>query len=79
MHISTINTDVEMVCGLDRATSPYRLVQSGDSGGPVVVNNGGTSASLAGIISGGTPSGTTVYFTHINRVVNTMGVAVAHY
>lgn len=79
VDICTNYTDGNMVCGLDRATAPYRLVQSGDSGGPVVVNNGGSSASLAGIISGGTSTGTTVYFTHINRVVNTMGVSVAHY
>jgi hypothetical protein len=34
---------------------------------------------MAGIISGGTASGTSVYFTHINRVVNTLGVSVARY
>jgi hypothetical protein len=72
-------TDGNLVCGQDRATAPYRLVQSGDSGGPVVVNNGGSSASLAGIISGGNESGTVLTFTHINRVVSTMGVAVATY
>lgn len=72
-------TDGNTVCGQDRANAAYRLVQSGDSGGPTVVNNGGSSASMAGIISGGTASGTSVYFTHINRVVNTLGVAVARY
>ncbi|WP_185260991.1 trypsin-like serine protease [Pseudarthrobacter sp. NBSH8] len=79
VDICTIYTDGNTVCGLDRATASYRLVQSGDSGGPVVVNNGGSSASMAGIISGGTASGTTLYFTHINKIVNTKGVAVAHY
>lgn len=67
----------QLVCGLDRAVAPYVVNQKGDSGGPVVVNNG-SSLKLAGIVSGGIGSpSNTVLFTHINRIVSDLGVSVA--
>lgn len=66
------------ICDLDVATSNNNstIVQPGDSGGPVYVNLSGTLYA-DGIISAGTSSGTTVYFTDIRNVISTMGGTVA--
>jgi hypothetical protein len=62
----SINDDGTLVniCNLDIATASTRLVQSGDSGGPVYEENGST-LHPEGIISAGSSNGLTLDFTDI--------------
>lgn len=58
-------TTVVTTCHLATVTSPERIVQAGDSGGPVFYGNpadGGVGAT--GVISGGNFAGTTGYFVN---------------
>lgn len=73
------NTDIN-VCDQDSAGSPGpRLVQSGDSGGPVVTDDGGSDQTgiFGGVISGGNIGnggpGTEVWFTDGGSICNFSG------
>ena len=71
------NGTIVTVCGLDRATAAVSVVQSGDSGGPVLAQESGSYAGIAGTISAGTPDGKQVLFTDGNRVTEVMGILPA--
>lgn len=66
------------ICGLDEATSSHRLIQPGDSGGPVLSNIPDGSVHVSGLISGGNTAGTDLLFTDIVRFEGAFGGAPAH-
>lgn len=71
------NGAIVTVCGLDVASAPRRIVQSGDSGGPVVVPASG-GVQLAGTISAQANYGTTVLFSDVAQLQTAFSGTVAH-
>jgi len=70
------NGTIVTVCGLDVADAPTKVVQSGDSGGPVVIQATG-GVQLAGTISAQANSGTRVLFTDVNQLQTVFNGTVA--
>lgn len=70
------NGTIVTVCGLDVASAPRKIVQSGDSGGPVVTPVSG-GVQLAGTISAQANYGTTVLFTDVNQLQTVFNGTVA--
>jgi len=71
------NGAIVTVCGLDVASAPRKVVQSGDSGGPVVVQASG-GVQLAGTISAQANYGTTVLFSDVAQLQSAFAGTVAH-
>ncbi|MBT8163482.1 S1 family peptidase [Arthrobacter sp. GN70] len=67
---------VYYVCGLDIADSATPIVQSGDSGGPVVVPTSG-GVLMAGTISAQSNGGKEVLFSDVNYLQQVFAVSVA--
>lgn len=65
------------VCWLNIATASNRLTQAGDSGGPVLASYAGSTATLAGLISGGDAAGTTLAFADMGKIDSWFGTVVA--
>jgi hypothetical protein len=70
------NGAIITVCGLDVADASKQIVQSGDSGGPVVTPVSG-GVQLAGTISAQANSGTRVLFTDVNKLQTTFNGTIA--
>ena len=67
-------------CGLDLAQADYRLVQGGDSGGPVYSYNLNGLLNARGIIAGMQGSdGHTAFYTDITPMQNVLHVNVLPY
>ncbi|HEY5224888.1 MAG TPA: hypothetical protein VIJ18_17800 [Microbacteriaceae bacterium] len=66
-----------VVCGLDIANANVRVVQAGDSGGPVLTGETSTSTQIAGSISAGSSDGLQVLFTDSGRQSDVFGVTPA--
>lgn len=65
------------VCGLDAAVAPTPIVQSGDSGGPVVVPVSG-GVQMAGTISAQSDGGKTVFFSDVKYLQQVFAATVVH-
>lgn len=52
------------MCDMTRVQSGERIVQNGDSGGPVFYGNPADGVGATGIISAGTDSGTTAWYAN---------------
>lgn len=65
------------VCGLDVADSATPIVQSGDSGGPVVVPVSG-GVQMAGTISAQSNGGKTVFFSDVKYLQQVFAATVVH-
>lgn len=78
MNVADDSGGTTYICGLAIATSTNssRLVQSGDSGGPVY--NSAASGIAKGIISAGNSSGTEVAFTMANLMGPNFSVTIVH-
>ncbi|HEX9089714.1 MAG TPA: hypothetical protein VF867_19640 [Arthrobacter sp.] len=70
------NGSIVTVCGLDIADAPTKVVQSGDSGGPVVIQSG-TGVQIAGTISAQANNGTRVLFTDVRHLQTVFSGTVA--
>jgi hypothetical protein len=68
---------VYKVCGLDAAEAPTPIVQSGDSGGPVVVEGSG-GVQMAGTISAQSDEGKIVFFSDVNYLQQVFAASVVH-
>ncbi|MEJ8653834.1 trypsin-like serine protease [Streptomyces sp. MS1.AVA.3] len=65
-------------CGLIEAYRPgKRLVDAGDSGGPVYQKKDANTVNAVGIIIGGNDDGQTVYYEPIAAVLQSYGVTLA--